>query len=86
MTIDKSKTINIPVWLVSVIVPIVITLLTSFGVLTSAKATLETRAKRNEQDIETLRKEKIQRDEFTLVIQKLNSIETKLDAHIQNNK
>jgi lipopolysaccharide export LptBFGC system permease protein LptF len=81
MTIDKSKTVTLPVWLVSVIVSLLVTGFTTWGILTSTKATLEIRAARNEREIESLRQEKVNRTEFTMVLEKLNTIERKLDTH-----
>lgn len=83
MTIDKNKTINIPIWLVSILLPLLVTIVTSLGILASTKATLELKASRNSQDIETLRKEKVSRDEFNLIIDKLNTIDKKFDIHTQ---
>ena len=75
MTLDKSKTLEVPVWLISTILSVLVSAFVVWGGIASAKSSL-TRA---EQDIEILRKEKVNRDEFQMVVQKLNDIDRKLD-------
>ena len=82
MTIDKSKEIAVPVWLISVVLSILFSAFVVWGSIASAKSTLD----RAKTDIETLRVEKISRDEFRLVLDKLNSIDGKLDGHIEKTK
>jgi len=79
MTIDKRETINVPTWLVAVFAPIIIAGIVSYGVSQSAKGATDTKIIRAEQDIETLRKEKVSKDEMTLILDRLKSIEGKLD-------
>jgi len=78
MTIDKSKSIEVPVWLVSVILSILFSAFVVWGGIAQGKISLN----RAEKDIETLRQEKVNRQEFNIVIDKLNIIERKLDTHI----
>lgn len=79
MTIDKEKTINIPVWLVSFILPIIVALLASYGVMTSTDATQKAKMEMLEKSVDNLDATKVERNEFNMVIQKLNDIEQKLD-------
>ena len=79
MTVDNSKSITIPVWLISILMSVLTATVISWGII----STVRTKIDRAEVDIETLRKEKIQRDEFNIVLNKLNSIESKLDKHIE---
>ena len=80
MTVDKREQITLPVWVISGLVSIVLAGFTTWGVISAKAATLEVRASHNEINIETLRKEKVSRDELTLVLDKLNGIEKKQDA------
>lgn len=91
MTIDKSKTIVIPVWLISVIMSLLVTGFTTWGVISATKATLEVRTSRTERDIELMQKEKADRIETAMVMEQLKDIKSgikdlnkKLDDHISN--
>lgn len=86
MTIDKSKTVTLPVWLISVIISLLVTGFTTWGMLASTKATLELKAERNEKDIRNLQDEKVSKDNFQMVLEKLNSIDKKLDEHVKETK
>ena len=86
MTIDKSKTVTLPVWLISVLLSLLITGFTTWGMLSSTKATLELKAQRNEQDIRSLYTEKVNKDVFETVLVKLNEINNKLDQHVKETK
>ena len=86
MTIDKSKTVTLPVWLISVLLSLLITGFTTWGMLSSTKATLELKAQRNEQDIRNLQTEKVNKDVFETVLTKLNEINKKLDEHVKETK
>ena len=80
MTVDKREQITLPVWVISGLVSIVLAGFTTWGVISAKAATLDVRATHNEINIETLRKEKVSRDELTLVLDKLNGIEKKQDV------
>jgi hypothetical protein len=89
MTIEKSKTINIPVWLVSIIMPLIVTLITTWGILSGTVAELKLQARTNKDNIETLHSEKIDRNEFNQVTKQLEDIKAgvkdlgrKLDDHM----
>ena len=80
MTVDKREQITLPVWVISGLVSIVLAGFTTWGVISAKAATLDVRATHTEINIDTLRKEKVSRDELTLVLDKLNGIEKKQDA------
>lgn len=82
VTVDNSKSIVIPVWLMSILMSVLTAAIISWGII----STIKTKVERSADDIETLRKEKIQRDEFNIVLDKLISIENKLDLHIEGNR
>lgn len=84
MTIDKKEQIILPQWAVSLVASIIGAVFVFWGLWSGSKATLELRAEKNEKNIETLRLEKVSKDEFKLVLDKLNIIEAKLDGHIQD--
>jgi hypothetical protein len=78
MTIDKRSEITLPMPLVSVGLSALTAILIAWGSISYLKNQAET----NKMNIENLRKEKIDRNEFNLVIKKLDDIEKKLDGHI----
>jgi hypothetical protein len=93
MTVDKREQITLPVWVISGLVSIVLAGFTTWGVISAKAATLEVRASHNEINIETLRSEKADRNEFTIFREQLNTIQrgiesvnTKLDTHIKDSK
>lgn len=86
MTIDKSKQVTLPVWLVSLIISLLATGFTTWGIISSKATSLDVRATHNEQNIKTLQETKVSRDEYKLVIDMLHSIESKLDRHIVESK
>ena len=81
--LDTEPTVVVPVWLLSLLVGLVVSLLTTWGVLQAAKARLEVKAKRNEEDIKDLQKEKVGQEQFRLIREQLNRMEQKLDDHIK---
>lgn len=83
MTLDKKEQVIIPQWALSLLVSILGAVFVFWGLWSGSKATLELRAEKNEKNIEMLRQEKVSKDEFKIVLDKLNSIENKLDGHIQ---
>ena len=80
MTIDKRNELVLPMPLISILLSALTAILIAWGSISNLKNQAET----NKSNIENLRKEKIDRNEFNLVIQKLNNIESKLDGHISN--
>lgn len=85
MTVDKRDNIEVPQWVLSLLVSIVGAVFVFWGLWSSAKTKLELKAERNEKEIEMLRQEKVNKTEFTLVLDRLISIEKKLDGHIETN-
>ena len=82
MTADNSKSVVVPLWLISILMSIITATILSWGIV----STVRTKVDRAEIDIEMLRKEKIQREEFNMVLEKLINIETMLDDHIAKDK
>jgi hypothetical protein len=79
MTIDKSKEVTIPVWLISVILSLLITGFTTFGIISAKNATTEVRLEHVERDVAS----KVSKDEFVMVMDRLKAIEHKLDKLTQ---
>lgn len=75
MTISKDKQVVLPVWVVSGLVAIIISGFTAWGVVSSKRAEAETRLIRVEKDVD----KKVDKEVFQMVVDKLNSIEKKLD-------
>lgn len=86
MTLDKRDNIEIPQWVLSLLVSIIGAVFVFWGLWSSAKTKLELKAERNEKEIETLRLEKVSKSEFTLVLDRLISIENKLDDHTKDGR
>lgn len=85
MTVEKSKTINIPVWLVAVVMPALISIIIGFSANRFNAGMMETKIESAEKQIEATRNEintKVSKDEFSAVKDQLNRIEVKLDGHI----
>ena len=84
MTLDRKKYIQIPTWLLTIALPLIIAAITSYGIYKASNA-------KNEAKIEQLEKaqnEKVNKGEadvqFNLVQKSLERIENKLDQHISN--
>lgn len=82
MTIDKDKVIKIPIWLVSIVLPLFIALITSYVVITSRTSTLEADNTYNKKQIELLQTQKADKDVINLVLKKLDDIDNKLETHM----
>lgn len=78
MTVDKNKTVNIPIWLISVLLPLIVALVVSYGMYQSTNAKLQVKIDRNEIEIE----KRVTKDEIYMIIKSLERIERKLDNHI----
>lgn len=79
MTIPKEKTINIPVWLVSILLPLIIGAGGAYVTYNQQAAMTEFKTEENCKQIELIQKDKIGRDEFNLILKQLDRIEDKLD-------
>jgi lipopolysaccharide export LptBFGC system permease protein LptF len=86
MTLNKDKQIILPVWLISVLISLLITGASTWGIISSKSATLEIRASHNEQNIKELQEKKVSREEMNLILEQLNRIEGKLDKHVLESK
>jgi hypothetical protein len=74
--------IIVPIWVLSIALGLIASLLTTWGILQATKANLEVRAKRNEEDIRCLQQDKVNKAEFEIVYTMLRNIDKKLDEHI----
>lgn len=79
MTISKERTINIPVWLVSILLPLIIGVAGTFVTYNVKSAETEFKTNANSKQIELIQNDKIGRNEFNLIIKQLDRIEDKLD-------
>ena len=86
MTIDKKEVITLPKWLVILVLPMLISAIVAFGSISAWKGSYETKAMRNEQEIQKLDEKKVDRNEFNQLINTLNRIENKFDSHVSENK
>lgn len=86
MTISNEKKIILPVWLVSTIISLLVTLVTVWGLITAKAAAIEVRVQHNETNIKEVKETKVGREEFKLLLDKLNSIEKKIDRVEERSK
>lgn len=84
ISVLAEGSVVIPVWVISIVIGLVVSILSTWGILQAAKSNLETRAERSEKDIESLKNEKANRGEFLMVYEMLKDIRNKLDEHISN--
>lgn len=86
MTINKEDVITLPKWLVIVVLPMTVSAIISFGVFKAGAAKQEEKVSNIENVTDKLEREKVDRNEFTLIQSQLNRIEEKVDAHMSNDK
>jgi hypothetical protein len=83
---SNSATVTLPVWLLTGSLSIFGSLIMVWGTFSAVKSKLELQAETNKTNIETLRKEKVDKEQFNLVYDKLVIIEKKIDQHIEGSK
>lgn len=93
MTIEKKEQVTIPVWLLSVILSLLLTGFTTWGIISAKSATLEEKAIRNRDDILKLESQKVDKSDFFYIKEMLQeqkntlkNIDQKLDDHIKETK
>lgn len=74
-TTEKPKGMFVPNWVLPMILSIIMAAFTSWGVSSAKKAETEQRLKTVEKDVE----KKVDKELFNMVVEKLNSIEAKVD-------
>lgn len=79
MTIDRTKTIKIPTWILTIAGPVLLAFLTSYGTVINFQATTDTKMERAIEDIKKLDSEKVGRQELNLILKSLERIEKKVD-------
>ena len=86
MTVDKRDNIEIPQWMLSLLVSAIGAVFVFWGLW----ATVKEKVMATERNVETLRTDKVDRNEFILFKEQLNKIETgvhdlnvKLDTHVK---
>ncbi|MGI6337896.1 MAG: hypothetical protein ACOXZV_00770 [Bacteroidales bacterium] len=75
MTVDKSKEIVIPVWLLSLLVSVVMAGFTTWGIITANNAKVNIRLDHAERDLG----QKVDQKQFDVFIKRLDRIEGKID-------
>jgi len=86
MTLERDKYIKIPTWILTLLLPGLVSLTVAYGAWNYTKGKIETRNEKHEQEIKTLQETKVDRNEFTQFMNSLNRIENKLDSHIDRDK
>ena len=82
VTVLAEGAIVVPVWVLSIVLGLMASFITTWGILQATKANLEVRARRNEEDIKELKTDKVNKAEFEIVYTMLRNIDKKLDEHI----
>jgi hypothetical protein len=82
MTIEKDRVIRIPIWFVSIILPLIIAIITSYGMMTSKAATQDAKI----QNIEKQLDNKADLKDCQYIKETLNDIRTDLKKHMDENK
>ena len=86
MTFDRREVIKIPVWLVSILLPMLISAIVAISVFAAGKATLDEKVKQTESSIEKLDAKKTDRTEMNMILLQLSRIEKKVDDHASHDK
>jgi len=81
MTFDRREVVKIPVWLVSILLPMLISGIVAISVFAAGKATIDEKVKQTEIQIDKLDAEKTDRTEMNLILLQLSRIEKKVDDH-----
>ena len=76
MTIDKRDYIKIPNWLITLALPALVSAFVAFSSISSSKAVSESKIQKLEQDTQNLQDNKIDRNEFNLIIKQLDEIKS----------
>lgn len=79
-----EKTVNIPVWLFSIVVPVIIVTAGYFMTNARLTAVFGTKIDRAEKDIIELKKGKVDQNVYDILKDQLDRIERKLDEHVKD--
>ena len=82
MTINRNEVITIPKWILVILIPILATAITSYGVFKGQTAKQDEKLMNQEREITHIEATKVSRDEFLMLQNQLNRIESKLDQHV----
>ncbi len=87
----KSDHIQVPVWVIGLLVVVIGAIITGYSSITSNVSTLKSQVARDSGDIKILYQSKIPRSEFNLIIKELDEIkasqirmEIDLHNHLEN--
>jgi len=75
MNTEKPKGMFVPNWVLPMILSVIMAAFTSWGLISASRAETETRLKVVEQNVD----KKVDKELFNMVVEKLNSIEAKVD-------
>lgn len=78
MTIEKDRFIKIPIWLVVVVLPITIALITAYGINKATNAKIQQQIEQQEKELE----KKADKATMDYVQGQLDRIEKKIDDHM----
>jgi len=75
MNTEKPKGMFVPNWVLPMILSVIMAAFTSWGIISASRAETEQRLKTVEQNVD----KKVDKELFNMVVEKLNSIEAKVD-------
>lgn len=82
MTFNKSEVIEIPKWLIVLVLPMIVAGVVSYGLFKANSAKNEEKVNQMDARMEKIDRAKVDRNEFVMMQNQLNRIEQKLDEHI----
>lgn len=86
MTLDKNDVITLPKWLVILVLPMIVSAIISFGLFRANAAKTEEKVSNVVNVTNELKQTKVDRNEFIIIQNQLNRIESKVDAHTNKDK
>lgn len=80
MTIDKKEVVILPKWLIFLLLPMLVSAIVAYGIMTASGAVVQSKIQQHSEDINKIQDNKIDRHEFNLIIKQLDAIQKKLDT------
>lgn len=85
MTIEKDKVVRIPIWVISVLLPVLVAGVISFGQYKYSSGRTETKLDHIELKINSIEQTKVDSKTFDMLIQRLDRIDDRLER-IESNQ
>ena len=79
MTLNKEPYIKVPTWILTVLTPLLVSGIVSFGVIRANFATEKQKTQNLTETVDRLEARKVDRSEFNMLLLQLSEINKKLD-------